>query len=147
MGMFDWLKGEKEKKQEKKEITGGKILAKPFKITLSFTPLRLNSKTKNSVNLVAKVTNLTKDPQLVSVDVLLPKNALIGFEPTCINKAMEKRLGEVRPGESAQASIPIWASTQTGPGTHEIQVTAYAHYIGYEKVLNYMKTKTTLRIV
>ena len=147
MGMFDWLKGEKEKEQGKKEITGGKILAKPFKIALSFTPLRLNSKTKNSVNLVAKVTNLTKDPQLVSVDVLLPKDAIIGFEPTCINKAMEKRLGEVRPGETAQASIPIWASTQTEPGTHEVQVTAYAHYIGYEKVLNYMKTKTTLRVV
>lgn len=147
MGMFDWLKGEKKAEEGKKDITGGKILAKPFRIALSFTPLRLSSKSKNSVNLVVKLTNLTKDPQLVSVDVLLPKNALIGFEPTCINKAMEKRLGEVRPGETVQASIPIWASTQTGPGSHEIAVTAYAHYIGYEKVLNYMKTKTGLRIV
>ena len=145
MGLFDWLK--EDKKEEKKEIRGGKILAKPFRISLSFTPLRLNSKAKNSVNLVVKLTNLTSDPQLVSVDVLLPKNAVIGFEPTCINKAMEKRLGEVRPGETATASIPIWASTQTNSGTHEMLVTAYAHYIGYEKVLNYMKTKTSLRIV
>ena len=147
MGLFDWMKGDDRGKEEKKEITGGKILAKPFKIGLSFTPLRLNAKTKNSLNLVVKVTNMTKDPQLVSVDVLLPKDAIIGFEPTCINKAMEKRLGEVRPGETASAAIPIWASTQTGPGVHELQITAYAHYIGYEKVLNYMKTKTSLRIV
>ena len=147
MGLFDWLKGEEEKTGGAKEIKGGKILAKPFRMAMSFTPLRLNSKSKNSVNLIVKVTNLTNDPQLVSVDVLLPKNALIGFEPTCINKAMEKRLGEIKPGETAKASIPIWASTQTGPGTHELQVTAYAHYIGYEKVLNYMKTKTNLRIV
>ncbi len=146
MGLFDWLTGEKEA-EGKKEVTGGRILAKPFRISLSFTPLRLSSKAKNSVNLVVKLTNLTKNPQLVSVDVLLPKNAVIGFEPTCINKAMEKRLGEVRPGDTVKAAIPIWASTQTDPGTHEIQVTAYAHYIGYEKVLNYMKTKTGLRIV
>jgi len=146
MGMFDWLGGEKKEDTEK-PVTGGKILAKPFRINLSFTPLRLNSKSKNSVNLVVKLTNLTKDVQLASVDVLLPKNAIIGFEPTCINKAMEKRLGEIRPGETVEASVPIWAGTQTGPGIHEIGVTAYAHYIGYEKVLNYMKTKTTLRIV
>lgn len=147
MGLFDWMKGEKEESKGTQEIKGGKILAKPFRIAVSFTPLRLNSKSKNSVNLIVKITNLTKDPQLVSVDVLLPKNALIGFEPTCINKAMEKRLGEVRPDETVKASIPVWASTQTQPGSHELQVTAYAHYIGYEKVLNYMKTKTNLRIV
>ncbi len=146
MGMFDWLSGEK-KEESAKEITGGKILAKPFQINLSFTPLRLSAKAKNSVNLVIRIKNLTKDPQLVSVDVLLPKNALIGFEPTCINKAMEKRLGEIMPGETKEVSVPIWASTQTEAGTHELGITAYAHYIGYEKVLNYMKTNTRLRIV
>ncbi|NYZ77103.1 hypothetical protein H0O02_02185 [Candidatus Micrarchaeota archaeon] len=144
---MDWLTGEKKAEEGKREITGGRILAKPFNISMSFTPLRLSANQKNSVNLVVKLTNLTKDPQLVSVDVLLPKEALIGFEPTCINKAMEKRLGEVRPGETARAAIPIWASTQTRPGVHGIAVNAYAHYIGYEKVLNYMKTKTSLRIV
>ncbi len=148
MGAFDWLLGKKkEEGKSGKEITGGRILAKPFKINLSFTPLRLSANSKNSVNLLIKIKNLTKDPQLVSVDILLPKNALIGFEPTCINKAMEKRTGEVMPDEIKEVSVPIWASTQTTPGTHEIGVTVYAHYIGYEKVLNYMKTKTTLRIV
>jgi len=147
MGMFDWLSGEKREEGAPKEITGGKILAKPFQINLAFTPLRLSANGKNSVNLVVRIKNLTKDPQLVSVDVLLPKEALIGFEPTCINKAMEKRLGELMPGNVKEVSIPIWASTQTNPGTHEIGVTAYAHYIGYEKVLNYMKTNTKLRIV
>lgn len=145
---FDWLLGgKKEEEKTAKEITGGKILAKPFKINLSFTPLRLSANSKNSVNLLVKIKNLTKDPQLVSVDVLLPKDVVIGFEPTCINKAMEKRLGEVMPGETKEASIPIWSSTQTKVGTHEIGITAYAHYIGYEKVLNYMKTRTSLRIV
>ena len=44
-------------------------------------------------------------------------------------------------------SVPIWRETQTTPDDHEINITAYAHYIGYEKVLTYMKTKTKLRIV
>jgi len=146
MGFMDWLTGEK-KSEGTTEITGGKILSKPFKIAMSFTPLRLSANQKNSVNLNIKVTNITKDPQLVSVDILLPKDAFIGFEPTCINKAMEKRLGEIKPGETATAVIPIWANTQTKPGIHEISITVYAHYIGYDKVLNYMKTKTAVRIV
>ena len=134
MGLLDWLKG----KEESKKLPE-KIEKKPFKISLSFTPLRLSAKTKNSVNLMVRITNLTNDTQLVSVDVLLPKDALIGFEPTCINKAMEKRLGEIKPGETVTASIPIWASVQTQKGTLEIPVTVYAHYIGYDKVITYMK--------
>ena len=144
MGMLDKLLGGEKKEEEK---PAGRILAKPFKINLSFTPLRLTARKSNSVALKVTVKNVTKDPQLVSVDVILPKDAFMGFEPSCINKVYEKRLGEVQPGETATASIPVWGGTQTGPGTHEINVTAYAHYIGYNKVLTYMKTQTKLRVV
>ena len=145
MGFLDFLSGEKTK--EEGTAVQGKILAKPFRVSMSFTPLRLSSKKSNSVNLNITLTNVTKDPQLVSVDVMLPKNAYMGFEPSCINKVFEKRLGEVPAGESITTTIPVWAGTQTKPDEHEINITAYAHYIGYEKVLTYMKTKTKLRVV
>ena len=146
MGFMDWLSGEEKGKKEG-QAAQGKILAKPFRVSMSFTPLRLSSKKSNSVNLNITLTNVTKDPQLVSVDVMLPKNAYMGFEPSCINKVFEKRLGEIPAGQTVNTSIPIWGGTQTTPGEHEINITAYAHYIGYEKVLTYMKTKTKLRIV
>ncbi|MEM2908948.1 MAG: hypothetical protein QW590_02245 [Candidatus Bilamarchaeaceae archaeon] len=145
MGLLDWLIGEGKKEEESK--VSGKILAKPFNISLSFTPLRLEANRSNSISLNINVKNLTSEPQLVSVDVLLPQNAVLGFEQSCINKSIEKRLGEIRAGESASVSIPIWGSSQTKPGEYEVAVTAYAHYIGYDKVLTYTKTKTKFRAV
>lgn len=145
MGLMDWLSGGK-KEEEGKEIKG-KILAKPFRISMSFTPLRLSSKKSNSVNLNVSLTNVTKEPQLVSLDVVLPKNTYMGFEPSCINKVFEKRLGEIPAGQTVTAVIPIWGGSQTDAGDHELIITAYAHYIGYDKVLTYMNTKTKLRIV
>jgi len=161
MGFLDWLVGssksegktsseEKTSAKEKAEetpIENKKILAKPFIITTSFTPLRLAARKSNSVNLDITIKNITPDPQLVSVDILLPKAAFLGFEPSCINKVFEKRLGEIKPNESVTTSIKIWGGNQTAPGEYEVGYTVYAHYIGYEKVLNYQKNKTKLRVV
>lgn len=154
MGLLDWLIGTKkdEGKQIKEtavepSIENKKILAKPFIITTSFTPLRLAAKKSNSVNLDIVIKNITPDSQLVSIDVMLPKAAYLGFEPSCINKVLEKRLGDIKPGESVSTSITIWGGTQTAPGEYEVGYVVYAHYIGYEKVLNYQKNKTRLRVV
>lgn len=166
MGILDWLlgtSGEKRSKgsaqqspqqgaqqgaQQTQQPQGEKkILAKPFSIITSFTPLRLAANKSNSVNINITIKNITPDPQLVSVDVMLPKAAYLGFEPSCINKVFEKRVGELKPGESTTVSIPIWGGTQTAPGEYEIGYVVYAHYIGYDKVLNYQKNKTRLRVV
>ncbi|VVC01718.1 Uncharacterised protein [uncultured archaeon] len=147
MSFLDKLFGESKQEEKIEKTSEGKILAKPFNISLSFTPLRLAANKSNSVNVNVKVTNITPDPQLVSVDVLLPKAAFMGFEPSCINKAYEKRIGQVKPGETITVSVPIWGGSQTRPAEYEIGVTVFAHYIGYDKVLSYMKTKTRLRVV
>ncbi|MEM3432445.1 MAG: hypothetical protein QXF35_03070 [Candidatus Bilamarchaeaceae archaeon] len=151
MGILDWLLGTKKEEGKEKaaevNIENKKILAKPFIITTSFTPLRMAAKKSNSVSLNINIKNITPDPQLVSVDVMLPKAAYMGFEPSCINKVIEKRLGEIKPGESISTSIPIWGGSQTAPGEYEIGYVVYAHYVGYDKVLNYQKNKTRLRVV
>ncbi|MFH1222674.1 MAG: hypothetical protein V1492_06355 [Candidatus Micrarchaeota archaeon] len=159
MGALDWLLGESKNEGKTERKAAGqkqdapefkptqRILAKPFYIITSFTPLRLTARKSNFVNLNVTVKNVTDDPQLVSVDVLLPKNAYMGFEPSCINKAYEKRVGELKPGDTVTAAIPIWAGTQTGAGEYEVGYTVFAHYIGYDKVLNYQKNKTRVRVV
>lgn len=154
MGMLDWLFGDKKEKGKSGReaaaqpvVESKKILAKPFIVTTSFTPFRLAAKKSNYVTLNVIVKNITPDPQLVSIDVMLPKAAFMGFEPSCINKVIEKRLGELKPGESGTAAVQIWGGTQTASGNYEVGYTVYAHYIGYEKVLNYQKNKTVLRVV
>jgi uncharacterized membrane protein len=119
----------------------------PFNVAVAFAPLRLSAKARSSVNLVVKVKNVSASPQLVSVDALLPRDAMIGFDPACINKAAEKRIGELKPGGSLDVPITIWSNNQTKEGNYSVEVTVYSHYIGYDKVLSYLKKSTSLRAV
>ena len=140
MGFLDFLMGKE----------GGEIAAKetgaPFKVSLSFLPLRLSAMKKNSVNLVVKVTNLTNDEKMVSVDALLPPNSLVGFDQMCINKNIEKRLGKLNGRETKEVQVEIWANNQTKSGNYPVEVRAYSHYLNYNKVINYVKKNTMLRV-
>lgn len=141
MGFLDSILG----KQEPSEELHGH--GKPFGISMKFIPMRLISMKEGKVDLEIKITNLTKEPQLVSVDALLPKKILVGFDPTCINKHIEKRLGEVKAGETKIVAITIWSSNQTKTGEYPIELTFHSHYLDYKKVLNYMKRSATVRVV
>jgi len=142
MGFWDSIIGEKEA-----TAPSGKASANPFAVSLSFLPLRLSANSSNSINIIAKIKNVSPDTQLVSVDALLPKNAMLGFDKPGINKGIEKRLGELKAGESTEVSIPIWANRQTKEGKYDVELTVYSHYIGYNKVLSYLKKKTSFRAV
>lgn len=143
MGILDSILGNEASEKPQ----AGEKAANPFNVTVSFTPLRLSASNANSVSLMVKVKNVSGRPQLVSVDALLPRNAMLGFDPACINKAVEKRIGELKPGASSEVAIPLWANTQTKEGTYSVEVTVFSHYIGYEKVLSYVKKSTFIRAV
>jgi len=142
MGFLDSILGEEQKpmQAEKKSVN-------PFNVSLKFTPLRLSAMRRNSVDLQVKVKNTSPETHLVSVDALLPRNAMIGFDEACINKGVEKRAGELKPGESIDVPIRIYGNNQTKEGNYPIEVTIYSHYIGYDKVLSYTKKSTSLRVV
>jgi uncharacterized membrane protein len=144
MGFWDSVLGSDKGAQEAPSEDKS---SNPFNVSISFAPLRLSAKNRSSVSLVVKVKNISASPHLVSVDALLPRDAMIGFDPACINKAAEKRLGELKPGASLDVPITIWSSNQTKEGTYPVEVTVYSHYIGYEKVLSYLKKSTALRAV
>ncbi|HIH22987.1 TPA: hypothetical protein HA238_04620 [Candidatus Micrarchaeota archaeon] len=145
MGFLDSLMGDSGKSKEvRTEVQQSNA---PFNVITSFAPVRLSARKDNMVRMIVKLTNTANEPQLVSVDILLPKKELIGFEPTCINKHMEKRLGEIKAGDSVELVIPIWGSNQTRDGNYPMELTAYSHYINYDKVLNYVKKRITLRVV
>jgi len=153
MGFLDSLLGEDkgvaQKKEEefKKAEAGKRVPQVPFSVSTSFLPLRLSASKQNSVNLIVRLKNITNDPQLVSVDVLLPRKDQLGFDPMCINKATEKKVGQVAPGETKEVSIPVWASNQTGAGDYNLDISVYAHYQDYNKVYASVSKKTNLRVV
>jgi uncharacterized membrane protein len=142
MGFLDSILGE-----DRPAETSEKKSTNPFNVTLKFIPMRLSAMQKNSVDLQVNVKNTSPETHLVSVDVLLPKNAMIGFDEACINKGVEKRAGELKAGESLEVPIRIWGNNQTKGGNYPILVTVYSHYIGYDKVLSYTKKSTSLRAV
>ncbi|VVC02726.1 Uncharacterised protein [Candidatus Bilamarchaeum dharawalense] len=124
-----------------------KATANPFNVSIAFAPLRLSAHNRSSVNLIVKVKNISRSPQMISVDALLQKGAMLGFDPACINKAAEKRVGELQPGDTTEAQITLWSNSQTKPGSYSVEVSVYSHYISYDKVLNYIKKSTTIRAV
>lgn len=143
MGLWDNIIGsEKNSEQPSQEKS-----CNPFHVTVGFAPLRLSANSRSSVDLVVKVKNISSASHLVSVDALVPRNAMIGFDPACINKAAEKRVGELKAGDCIEVPITIWSSSQTKEGTYPVDVTIYSHYIGFDKVLSYIKKSTSLRAV
>lgn len=142
MGFWDSIVG-----SEKNERPVPDKRDNPFNVSVSFSPLRLSAMNRSSVSLSVKIKNVSGQVQLVSVDALLPRDSLLGFDPACINKASEKRVGELKPGESVEASMTVFSSNQTKDGNYPVEVTVYSHYIGYDKVLSYLKKSTSIRAV
>ena len=142
MGFWDSIVG-----SEKSEPPSGDSKTGPFNVSVSFSPLRLSAMNRSSVTLNVKIKNVSGAPQLVSVDALLPKDSLLGFDPACINKAAEKRVGELKAGDSIEANLTIWSSNQTKEGNYPVEITVFSHYIGYDKVLSYLKKSTAIRAV
>lgn len=150
MGILDSITGKGKTAKAPAQSAQGESSAKsanPFAVTLSFSPLRLAANKASSVSLIVKVKNISGDAHLVSVDSLLPRDAMIGFDPACINKAVEKRVGELKPGESKDVQIQVWSNSQTKEASYPVDVTVFAHYIGYDKVISYIKKSTSLRAV
>lgn len=144
MGFWDSIMGN-EKAPEAARGPSDEKSSNPFSVSVNFSPLRLSANNKSSVNLLVKIKNVSRSTHLVSVDALLPKDAMIGFDPACINKAAEKRIGELKAGAEMEVPITIWSNNQTREGNYGVEVTVFSHYIGYDKVLSYIKKSTTLR--
>ena len=119
----------------------------PFKVSVSFLPLRLAAMKDNKVSLTVRVTNISGQDQLVSVDASLPRNQLVGFDPTCINKNIEKKVGQLKSGETTEVMLPVWGNNQSKEGNYPIDVTVYAHYLDYTKVINSVRKSASLRVV
>jgi uncharacterized membrane protein len=145
MGFWDLIMGD-EKPSEEPRMEERKS-TNPFRVAVSFSPYRLTSNKPDSVDLVVKVTNVSPETHLLSVDAALPKGTMLGFDRTCINKSIEKRVGELKAGQSVDVPITVWGNNQTEQGKYGVDVTVFSHFGNYDKVLSYAKKSTHLRSV
>ncbi|MDD5022968.1 MAG: hypothetical protein PHU63_02260 [Candidatus ainarchaeum sp.] len=143
VGILDSILGSNKEEPSDEVRTSGK----PFVVSTKFLPIRLAAMKEGKIGLDIKIKNNTGEKQLVSVDALLQNHAMIGFDPTCINKHVEKRVGEIEPGETKEITVMIWGSNQTKDGEYPIRLTFYSHYLDYKRVLNYMEKTVTVRVV
>ena len=145
MGLFDWLSGKKEEQEEPAEvpIRG----SKPFKISHKFSSLRMKAHKDSKMGMTVKVKNTSGKKHLVSVDVELPKGHKLGLDVTSGQKHHEEKLGEIAAGATKSFSMNIHGGRMTAPGEIPIKITAYAHYLNYNKVLEQESKTIKLRII
>jgi len=142
MGFLDSILG-----TEKNDVETPKASGTPFKVSVNFAPVRLSAMRESSIRMLIKVTNLSNEEQMVSADTLLPRNGLIGFEPACISKHNEKKIGKLGVGETTEVAIPIYSTNQTKEGNYPFRVVVYSHYLDYDKVIGQVEKNGEIRIV
>jgi uncharacterized membrane protein len=109
-----------------------------------FVPYKLYANRKNSVLLMLKLKNLTREPVLSSLVVELPKN--LSLDDTGLASTKELRLGMLSPGEEKESRIEVHGDAGTDKGEYTLSVTAFIHYRDYGHVLNAMKKKALLEV-
>ncbi|VVB98017.1 Uncharacterised protein [uncultured archaeon] len=119
----------------------------PISLSVRFLPLRLAAKKDNRIDMIVRITNEAMDKQLVSFEATVPKGEMMGFDSMVIAKHYEKKLGYLEPNASAEFAATVYGTTQTKPGNYPIDVAAYVHFGDYNKVMNFIKRKVSLRIV
>ena len=143
MGLFDWLTGEKESGDNVPAPRGKKA----FKLEYKFNPLRLKAHKDSKVSIIVTVTNTSGAKHLVSVDLELPRGNATGLDVGSSQKHHEARLGEMDSGQSKKFSVTIHGNPTTKRGEFPIKITAYAHYLNYNKVLEKVEKTAKLRII
>ncbi len=151
MGILDEILGTESKTYREKTpaqlAPAPKEIERPISLSVRFLPLRLAAKKDNKVDMIVRLTNETGEKQLVSFEALAPKRDMVGFDTTIMSKHYEKKLGYLEPKASAEFAATIYGTMQTKPGNYTIDVIAYVHYINYNKVINYVKRKVSLRVI
>ncbi len=147
MGFLDSILGKPSHEEKKDEPILGlaPVNGIPFSVSTKFHPMRLKSRTENSVDLLLEVNNKSPSAQLCSVVVEVPRT--LGFDNVALSKRKELRLGALEGGASKHMAVTITANSQTPPGAYTIAVTVYSHYRDYTHVLNSAAKSIELRVV
>jgi uncharacterized membrane protein len=143
MGFLDFLSGGKSEEGGQPAPSGGKA----FKLSYEFSPLRLKAHKDSKVAMTITVENTSNEKRLTSVDIEISGGNKIGFDVTSMKKHHEERMGELAPGASKTFSVTLYSSPLTKAGDVPLKLTAYSHYLNYNKVLEQAAKSARLRVI
>jgi uncharacterized membrane protein len=129
----------------KKDVSDELVKSAPYRVNTEWVPYKLYANRQNSVSLMVKVKNLTKEILLTSVVAELPKQ--LGFDEMRVAKERELRIGKMAPNEEKEVRFEVFGDINADPGDYTVTVTSIAHYLDYGHVINAVKKRTTVSVV
>jgi uncharacterized membrane protein len=111
-------------------------------VITNFTPYRLKLRKKEPVQLIVQIKNSGNDNRIVSMQLALSRQ--LSLDKSGINSGIEKKLGEMKPGESKKFYYDVYAKQLTDPGEYPIILKVMEHYRSYDFVEKEYKKKMSL---
>ncbi len=115
----------------------------PFIIKTKIHPLRLKSKTNDSVTLDISITNVSDEEITSSIKIKTDRG--IGTDMTTLKKQKLIKLDKMKPGEQQNVSVQIYSSSKTQPGIHKVAVIGQTHYRDYDQIVNAARKMVEIR--
>ena len=108
-------------------------------------PFRMNLREKKPITLRLELTNSDKEPKLLSMKLMVSKD--LSVEKTTIANILEKKLGELAPGETKLMYFDIYPKVSTRPVDYAGRLIIYEHYNDYEFVGKEMKKDFKIQVI
>jgi len=107
-------------------------------------PFRLSLSSKKPISLRTEITNKSKEPKKVSVRFLVSK--YLSVERTGLANILEKKVGEIEPGDTKLMFFDIYPKTQTVPKEYPARLIVYEHYSDFEYIDKEYKKNFSVKV-
>ena len=131
MGLFDFFGKER-------------LPASIFLLKTEIHPYTVSAHRNEYVDLEVFLQNTYDREMLSSIVITTPKG--LGFDRSCISQEREIRLGMLKPGDSKNLKVQLWATQRTEKGAYTIHIHAISHYQDYAHVLNEVAKTVEFRV-
>ncbi len=115
-----------------------------FSVKTTFVPYRMSSRNPQPVDMEVEIVNRSSSPKLLSVEIRVPDN--VALDRGGMIRKLERRLGEVRPGEKKRIVVTIYPRLKVSPGYIPVSILLREHYQSYDYVLETHEKKAMLRV-
>lgn len=118
-------------------------MANKFAVKTSFHPYRMVIKRKEKVEMIVEITNISEEEKMTSLTVQTPKG--LSLNETLNVNSLEKRLGVLKPKQTARIFFNIHPRFDTPPGPKEISLKLTEHHKSYDFVSDQFDSKIILK--
>jgi hypothetical protein len=116
-----------------------------FKITTSFSPIRMIAGQKDAVMLHVFIKNLAENSKMASVYLKIPYS--LGFDKVGLVRDTRKRIGTIKAGTEKDIIIPIYGKPTIVEGEYPISIKVEMHGERFDKKEQEYSAETKLRVI